>query len=257
MAHAVLREGMPIRASSGNRKGGPSSATGSQGHAHCPQPVGRAGGRQSGGRAAPRFPRPGRRPKGKEGAGLRGCCRWADAARPRPTWIMILLPDTEQGRGSTRPRSPPTSMPVTPLFFAHGFQTSGSAYDHPAGRCGCGHGGPQGPGHLVRPDLHRGRRRFHRWLAVSSDPSGKGARPGSVLRPRHRAPPRAAGVLGHHLRRGRPETDLFRRAGPCSAGGMDRPLVQAGYETLVGAGYQPEVGPISSACNELKLIVGT
>ena len=134
------------------------------------------------------------------------------------------------------------------LFFAHGFNVRFGYVQAPGGRRR-GHGRPQGPRPPRAPHLHRGRRR-----AV---PHRRGART-PPARPTTLALAYAdaiggtrAGVLETTFEE-ETETDLFGEQ-VVLCGGLTA-LVQAGFETLVEAGYQPE-SAYFECLHELKLIV--
>ena len=108
---------------------------------------------------------------------------------------------------------------------------------------------PKGPGHLVRSEYEKGRG-VPCLLAVHQDPSGD-TRAG---RPRLRqgaSAARARGVIETTFKE-ETETDLFgEQAVLC--GGLTE-LIRAGYETLVEAGYPPEMAYFE-CLHEVKLIV--
>ena len=107
---------------------------------------------------------------------------------------------------------------------------------------------PKGPGHLVRRQLRRGQGRAG-LIAVYQDASGK-AKDLALAYAKGIGGTRA-GVLETTFEE-ETETDLFGEqavlCGGCTA------LVKAGFETLVEAGYQPEIAYFE-CLHELKLIV--
>jgi ketol-acid reductoisomerase len=107
---------------------------------------------------------------------------------------------------------------------------------------------PKGPGHLVRREFTLGRG-VPALVAVGQNPSGKALATGLAWAAGIGAT--RAGVIETTFRE-ETETDLFgEQAVLC--GGVTA-LVQAGFETLVNAGYQPEMAYFE-CLHELKLIV--
>ena len=108
---------------------------------------------------------------------------------------------------------------------------------------------PKGPGHRVRETYEAGGG-VPALIAVHQDASGKAHAHGALVRGGNRRR-RAPGVLETTFAE-ETETDLFgEQAVLC--GGVSA-LVKAGFETLVDAGYQPEVAYFE-CLHELKLIV--
>jgi ketol-acid reductoisomerase len=107
---------------------------------------------------------------------------------------------------------------------------------------------PKGPGHLVRSEFEKGRG-VPCLLAVHQDPSGDttkvGLAYGSAL-----GGARAAVI--ETTFKDETETDLFGEQSVLCGGLCE--LIEAGYETLVGAGYPPEMAYFE-CCHEVKLIV--
>jgi ketol-acid reductoisomerase len=160
--------------------------------------------------------------------------------------VMILVPDTAQKKvyeESIRPNMRPGQM----LMFAHGFNIRFDLIKPPAG-IDVGMVAPKGPGHLVRSVFEQGGG-VPALFAVETDASG-------TARARVLAYARAlgatrAGVLETTFKE-ETETDLFgEQAVLC--GGVSS-LVKTGFETLVEAGYQPELAYFE-VMHELKLIV--
>ena len=107
---------------------------------------------------------------------------------------------------------------------------------------------PKGPGHLVRSEFVRGRRRAG-LIAIHQDATGKAKRP--ALAYAKGIGGTRAGILETTFKE-ETETDLFgEQAVLC--GGVTA-LIKAGFETLVEAGYQPEIAYFE-CMHELKLIV--
>ena len=160
--------------------------------------------------------------------------------------IMILLPDTEQA-AVYEAEIAPHLRPGDALFFAHGFNIRFGLITPPAD-VDVAMVAPKGPGHLVRRTYTEGGG-VPSLVAVSADPSGKAH--DLALSYAHAIGATRAGVLDTTFAE-ETETDLFGEQ-VVLCGGLTA-LVQAGYETLVGAGYQPE-SAYFECLHELKLIV--
>ena len=108
---------------------------------------------------------------------------------------------------------------------------------------------PKGPGDLVRRQYQQGRG-VPCLIAVYQDATGKAHRQGARLRATASAARAAACSRPPSPKRPRPICSANR---PCCAA-APRELVLKGFETLVEAGYQPEVA-YYECLHELKLIV--
>ncbi|MCL1838179.1 MAG: ketol-acid reductoisomerase [Propionibacteriaceae bacterium] len=160
--------------------------------------------------------------------------------------IMILAPDQTQ-RKIYAEAIQPSLVPGDALFFAHGFNIRFGYIAPPDGVDVC-MVAPKGPGHLVRREYAEGRG-VPVVVAVEKDESGK-AWPLTLSYAKAIGGLRAGGIKTTFTEE--TETDLFgEQAVLC--GGMSS-LVLAGWETLVEAGYQPEVAYFE-CLHELKLIV--
>ena len=179
-----------------------------------------------------------------EAAGLR-VLSMADAAAEADL-IMILLPDTEQARIYEEDVKPHLSSGDA-LFFAHGFNIRFGRITPPDG-VDVAMVAPKGPGHLVRRTYTEGGG-VPSLIAVAQDASGK-ARDLALSYAWANGGTRA-GVLETTFEE-ETETDLFGEQ-VVLCGGLTA-LVQAGFETLVDAGYQPE-SAYFECLHELKLIV--
>jgi len=179
-----------------------------------------------------------------EAAGLR-VLSTADAAAEADL-IMILLPDTEQARVYEQDIRPHLSSGDA-LFFAHGFNIRFGRIAPPDG-VDVAMVAPKGPGHLVRRTYVEGGG-VPSLIAVAQDASGK-ARDLALSYAWANGGTRA-GVLETTFEE-ETETDLFGEQ-VVLCGGLTA-LVQAGFETLVEAGYQPE-SAYFECLHELKLIV--
>ncbi|MFM7064191.1 MAG: ketol-acid reductoisomerase [Actinomycetes bacterium] len=160
--------------------------------------------------------------------------------------IMMLLPDTEIG--------PIYDADVAPnlndgdaLFFAHGFNVRFGYVKAPEG-VDVAMVAPKGPGHLVRRTYTEGGG-VPCLIAVSQDATG-GAH-ALALSYADAIGGSRAGVLDTTFEEEN-ETDLFGEQ-VVLCGGLTA-LVQAGFETLVEAGYHPE-SAYFECLHELKLIV--
>jgi ketol-acid reductoisomerase len=160
--------------------------------------------------------------------------------------IMVLAPDTTQ-RHLFADDIEPNLKDGDALFFGHGFNIRFGYIKAPAGVT-VAMVAPKGPGHLVRRQFQEGRG-VPCLVAVEQDPDGNGlalalsyAKGIGGTRP---------GTLKTTFTE-ETETDLFgEQAVLC--GGVSA-LVQAGFETLTEAGYQPEAAYFE-CLHELKLIV--
>jgi ketol-acid reductoisomerase len=179
-----------------------------------------------------------------EEAGLR-VLSVADAAAEADL-IMILLPDTEQKAVYEESIEPHLSEGDA-LFFAHGFNIRFGQIVPPAG-VDAAMVAPKGPGHLVRRTYTEGGG-VPCLIAVAQDASGSAE--GLALAYADAIGGTRAGVLRTTFEE-ETETDLFGEQ-VVLCGGVTA-LVQAGFETLVEAGYQPE-SAYFECLHELKLIV--
>src|SRR5260221_9409253 len=179
-----------------------------------------------------------------EEAGLRvvataEACREADV-------IMVLLPDTEQAR-VYREDIEPNLDERDSLAFAHGFNIHFGQIKPPKG-VDVWMIAPKGPGHLVRRTFEEGGG-VPALVAVSADETGKAKE--TALAYAKGIGAARAGVLDTTFEE-ETETDLFGEQ-VVLCGGLTS-LVQAGFETLVEAGYQPE-SAYFECLHEVKLIV--
>jgi len=179
-----------------------------------------------------------------EAAGLR-VLSVADATAEADL-VMILLPDTEQKRVYEAEIAPNLSDGDA-LFFAHGFNIRFGRIDPTAG-IDVAMVAPKGPGHLVRRTYTEGSG-VPALIAVHADASGKARE--LALSYAAAIGAARAGVLDTTFTE-ETETDLFGEQ-VVLCGGVTA-LVQAGFETLVEAGYQPE-SAYFECLHELKLIV--
>ncbi len=160
--------------------------------------------------------------------------------------VMILLPDTEQ-KAVYDAEIAPHLREGDAIFFAHGFNIRFGQITPPAG-VDVAMVAPKGPGHLVRRTYSEGGG-VPSLVAVAQDASGKAH--DLALSYAHAIGATRAGVLDTTFEE-ETETDLFGEQ-VVLCGGLTA-LVQAGFETLVDAGYQPE-SAYFECLHELKLIV--
>ena len=160
--------------------------------------------------------------------------------------VSFLLPDQVQPRVYEEDVAPNLG-PGAALLFAHGFNVHYGRIEPPAG-----HDvimvAPKGPGHIVRRLFEEGFG-TPAIVAVAQDASGGalelalgyGAGIGAAR----------AGMIETTFAE-ETETDLFGEQAVLCGGVTE--LIRAGFETLVEAGYQPEIA-YYECLHELKLIV--
>ena len=183
------------------------------------------------------------RPKA-EGAGLR-VVDTATAAREGDV-VMMLVPD-EQGAEIYEGDIAPGLRAGNSLAFGHGFNIHYKKIVPPAD-VNVFMVAPKGPGHLVRSEYEKGRG-VPCLLAIAQDPGGD-TKPVGLAYAKGIGGTRAA-VLETTFKE-ETETDLFGEQSVL-CGGLTE-LIRAGYETLVEAGYSPEMAYFE-CLHEVKLIV--
>src|SRR5438874_1798558 len=183
------------------------------------------------------------RPKAEQ-AGLR-VVDAATAAREAGI-VMMLVPD-EQGAEIYENEIAPGLAPGKYLAFGHGFNIHYRKIVPPAG-VNVFMVAPKGPGHLVRSEYQKGRG-VPCLLALAQDPSGDTKRLGLAYAKAIGGT--RAGVLETTFKE-ETETDLFGEQSVL-CGGLTE-LIRAGFETLVEAGYSPEMAYFE-CLHEVKLIV--
>ena len=169
----------------------------------------------------------------------------ADAA----TWadvIMILAPDTEQKKIFDEHIAAHLNAGDA-IAFAHGFNVRFGRIAAPEG-VDCIMIAPKGPGHLVRRTYTEGGG-VPALIAVEQDATGQAKE--IALSYADAIGGARAGVIETTFTE-ETETDLFGEQ-VVLCGGLTR-LVQAGFETLVEAGYAPEMAYFE-CLHEVKLIV--
>jgi len=169
----------------------------------------------------------------------------ADATKAAQV-IMMLIPDTKQA-SVYRSEIAPNLKPGDTLMFAHGFNIRFGQIT-PPDNIDVSMIAPKGPGHRLREVFVEGGG-MPCLLAVYQDKSGK-AKQVALAYGKGIGGTRA-GVLETTFAE-ETETDLFGEQ-TILCGGVTS-LVKAAFETLVKAGYQPEVA-FFECMHELKLIV--
>jgi ketol-acid reductoisomerase len=165
--------------------------------------------------------------------------KWADV-------VMILAPDTSQAAIYHEHIAPFMGKGKT-LMFAHGFNIRYGTIK-PTAEIDVSMVAPKAPGHRVREVFTEGGG-VPALVAVEQDASGKAL--ALALSYAKAIGSARAGVLETTFTE-ETETDLFGEQ-TVLCGGVSA-LVKAGFETLVQAGYQPEVAYFE-CLHELKLIV--
>jgi ketol-acid reductoisomerase len=179
-----------------------------------------------------------------EAAGLRVATP-AGAAR-QAGLIAILVPDTAQAKLYQADIAPHLEEGDT-LLFSHGFNVHFGQIQPPAG-VDTIMVAPKGPGHMLRREYSIGRG-VPALLAVHNDASGHAW--DTALAYAEAIGSTKAGTLRTTFDE-ETETDLFgEQAVLC--GGVSE-LMKAGFDTLVAAGYQPEIAYFECV-HEMKLIV--
>jgi ketol-acid reductoisomerase len=164
---------------------------------------------------------------------------WADV-------IMILAPDQHQ-RGIFNDHIKAALKPGKTLAFAHGFNIRFGYIEAPEG-VDVILVAPKAPGHTVRREFVAGRG-IPDIIAVENDASGSAW--DLALSYAKAIGGTRAGVIKTTFTE-ETETDLFGEQSVLCGGTSQ--LVQYGFETLVEAGYQPEIAYFE-VLHELKLIV--
>jgi ketol-acid reductoisomerase len=160
--------------------------------------------------------------------------------------IMVLAPDTVQRKLYATDIEPNLTAGKT-LMFSHGFNIR-YGYIKPPANVDVSMVAPKGPGHLVRRQFVDGKG-VPDLVAVEQDATGNAL--AVALSYAKGIGGARAGVIKTTFTE-ETESDLFgEQAVLC--GGVSS-LIQAGYETLTEAGYQPEIAYFE-VLHELKLIV--
>jgi ketol-acid reductoisomerase len=168
----------------------------------------------------------------------------AEAVR-RADVIMVALPDTKQPAAYEKDIAPNLSKGKS-LLFSHGFSIHFKTIVPPK-NVNVIMVAPKGPGHIVRRQYLEGKG-VPSLIAVYQNP-GKDAKAIALAWAKGIGATRA-GVLQTSFKE-ETETDLFGEQ-TVLCGGLSA-LTLAGYETLIEAGYQPEMAYFE-CLHELKLI---
>jgi ketol-acid reductoisomerase len=171
--------------------------------------------------------------------------RVADAAS-RGDVVMILIPDEKQAQ-VWREEIADGIADGNLLMFAHGFAIRFGQIEPPAG-VDVGMVAPKGPGHLVRREFSEGQG-VPCLMAVHQEATGTARE--KVLAYASGIGGGRAGIIETSFK-DEAETDLFGEQAVLCGGATE--LVQAGFETLVEAGYDPRLAYFE-CLHELKLIV--
>lgn len=181
--------------------------------------------------------------KSAEEAGLK--VMTSEEAAKAADIVMILVPDEKQGK--IYEGIAPYMTEGKSLVFAHGFNIHFGQIVPPKD-VDVWMVAPKGPGHTVRSQFREGKG-VPCLIAIHQDATGKA---------RDLALAYASGIGGGRAGifettfREETETDLFgEQAVLC--GGVSE-LIKAGFDTLVEAGYAPEMAYFE-CCHEMKLIV--
>ena len=212
---------------------------GSQGHAHANNL------KDSGAASVVVGLRPGSAGVAKaEAAGLKvmdpaEAAKWADV-------VMVLTPDEGQG-DLYREKLGPNMRPGSALAFAHGLNVHFNLLD-PRPDIDVFMIAPKGPGHTVRSEYQRGGG-VPCLVAVAQNPSGNALE--IALSYASAIGGGRAGIIETTFKE-ECETDLFGEQVVLCGGLVE--LIKGGYETLVEAGYAPEMAYFE-CLHEVKLIV--
>ncbi len=179
-----------------------------------------------------------------EAAGLKvvdaaDAAKWADL-------VMVLTPDEGQG-DLYREKLHANMRPGSALAFAHGLNVHFNLLD-PRPDIDVLMIAPKGPGHTVRSEYQRGGG-VPCLIAISQNPSGNALDIG--LSYASAIGGGRAGIIETTFKE-ECETDLFGEQVVLCGGLVE--LIRAGYDTLVEAGYAPEMAYFE-CLHEVKLIV--
>lgn len=170
----------------------------------------------------------------------------AEEAARQATIIMMLVPDHVQASLYESAIAPYLTQGKM-LMFSHGFNIHFGQI-RPPENVDVTMVAPKGPGHLVRREYEIGAG-VPGLVAMYQDATGKAM--DRALAYATGIGASRAGVIETTFKE-ETETDLFGEQ--CVLCGGVSELIKAGFETLVEAGYQPEIAYFE-CCHELKLIV--
>jgi ketol-acid reductoisomerase len=160
--------------------------------------------------------------------------------------IMLLAPDEAQA-AIYRDEIAPAMKAGKTLLFGHGFNVHFKLIEPPAD-VDVGMVAPKGPGHTVRGEYLKGGG-VPCLVAIHQNPSGKAME--LCLAYASAIGGGRSGVIETNFRE-ECETDLFGEQAVLCGGLVE--LIRAGFETLVEAGYAPEMAYFE-CLHEVKLIV--
>jgi ketol-acid reductoisomerase len=169
----------------------------------------------------------------------------AEAAKTSDV-MMILAPDEKQAVMYSNEMEPHTRKGQM-LMFGHGFNIHYKLI-RPRADMDVGLAAPKGPGHTLRNQYEQGKG-IPGLIAINQDASGKAQ--AIALSYAKAIGCTRAGVIETNFRE-ETETDLFGEQAVLCGGLVE--LIKAGYETLVEAGYAPEMAYFE-CLHEVKLIV--
>ena len=164
----------------------------------------------------------------------------AEAVR-RADVIFVALPDTKQAKAYEKDIAPNLAKGKT-LLFSHGFAIHFKTVVPPR-NVDVILVAPKGPGHIVRRQFLEGKG-VPALIAVYQNPSKKAKK--TALAWAKGIGGTRAGVIETSFKE-ETETDLFGEQTVLCGGACA--LVQAGFETLVEAGYSPEIDRKSTRLN--------
>lgn len=164
---------------------------------------------------------------------------WADV-------IMLLAPDTSQA-AIFKNDIEPNLKDGDALLFGHGLNIHFDLITPPA-NVTIGMVAPKGPGHLVRRQFEDGKG-VPCLIAIDQDPKGEGK--ALCLSYASAIGGGRAGIIETTFK-DETETDLFGEQAVLCGGAEE--LIKAGFDTLVEAGYAPEMAYFE-CMHEMKLIV--
>lgn len=167
-------------------------------------------------------------------------------AAKRGDIVVILVPDTIQ-KDLYESEIKDNLKPGNALMWAHGFNIHFNCIQ-PASDLDVFMIAPKGPGHLVRDEYERGAG-VPCLVAIHQDASGDAMR--KALAYGHAIGGARAGIIETTFKE-ETETDLFGEQTVLCGGSAQ--LIKLGFETLIEAGYQPEIAYFE-VMHELKLIV--
>ena len=171
--------------------------------------------------------------------GVADAGRWADV-------VMMLTPDEVQAE-IYRDQLRGTMTEGSCLLFAHGLNVHFNLIEPKVG-IDVGMVAPKGPGHTVRSEYKRGAG-VPCLIAISANPSGNAQE--IALSYASAIGGGRAGIIETTFQE-ECETDLFGEQAVLAGGVVE--LMRAGYQTLVEAGYAPEMAYFECV-HEMKLIV--